>query len=999
MAGSSFQMSLTLAEGGDDHVVYASTDDGFNDDDASEAGDNFANHTPSAPSSRSGPADLIDLSDGDYATSPSGTADSSPSKDNQPLPRQPDAPFPGDKQNPSLDNYPQATKTPDPSAQPFVPLELERVPPSSSNSSYTDARQSLDSQDDQIRSLANRVKELEHGHETLKRENDDLDTVNEKLKLKARKDDESLRELKEQLAEELKRRLGSEKKAVEVDEKNTELHVELARLQEEKADMEPQLEEYKKKLDGSQQSVRPLENMVHTLQRQVLDKTQRIKEIQLFAADHLAKNPKDIPDFATIDLFPHGGKQERQSEKDVNAELLISFDGAANMSASGSQLNESQSEIGTPFTVSSIRAPSTPQPHASKDLLDDDLADTQSPQTLPMISGLDKTPYTPKSQQEELLTPQSTTQAHSAESRSPLDDLASPPKDISGLDWSPDSDQLWISEFQKAQAIRNHQGARSTGHTPGMSTYGIRFVRQQNRQKLMTEDGIPDVASRRVIMSGLPDGVHIQRVLEHVRGGKILKAHTVTMGKGEARNNLACIEFADPESAMEFYRFNRCREFGFCVESTSVRTRLTMPPTDSFPLGDALQARLDEGSTRCLSVTDFPVIHLQTILEFAGMSNNFADTITHFACSDDGSFEISFSDIRSAINIREYIFRSKFFEGAREGTGVCFRPDPCDAPIESLQVPFLPINATSDLTILDPKNARLFMTEEQRKLDSELLAEQVMAAADPDDAEAFHEQDLRKNIVWEKTVNWDSFTPYMAFDKDQRRMVLHRKDPESGAVQTKYFGTWVMSPEESRKEWLHHNQHSPHPWTQTTADLFYAATGDIDMRKSIVVDDGGLDGDADQALNTPTPREIQHQASSTTSFFSAEPPLSEVTRGYVALDDTSQHVPMGVFVNNVGSSSGLAIPSLLDGETTGDDMNNFVQRTQNLPPHKRGKTRGSTSGYSSPALSIMSDDTGGQVHGISKAGFNQLAAKIARDKGATSSKSIGKRPVVQAHFW
>ncbi|EQB46485.1 hypothetical protein CGLO_14458 [Colletotrichum gloeosporioides Cg-14] len=979
MAGSSFQMSLNLTESGDDHVVYASTDDGFNDDDASEASDDFANDRTTAPPSRSGLADLIDLSDGDFASSPSGTADSSPSKANQPVPPQPDAPFPGDKQNSSLDNYPQATKTPDPNAQPFVPLELERVAPSSSNSSYTDARQSLDSRDDQIQSLTNRVKELEHGHETLKRENDDLDTVNEKLKLKARKDDESLGELREQLAEELKRRLGSEKKAVEVDEKNAELHVEVARLQEEKAEMEPQLEEYKKKLDGSQKSVRPLENMVHTLQRQVLDKTQRIKEIQLFAADHLAKNPQDIPEFATMDLFPHGGKQERESGKEVNPELLISFD-ERDRNPLYRLLHQTPPQLPSPIMLPKTFSMTTQQIH-------------QAPRAC-----LSSTPSTPKLQREESLTPQSTTESHTAEPKSPSDNLAGPPKDVSALDWSPDSDQLWISEFQKAQAIRNHQGSRSTGHTPGMFTYGIRFVRQHNRQKLMTEDGIPDVASRRVIMSGLPDGVHVQRILEHVRGGKILKAHTVTMGRGEARNNLACIEFADPEDAMEFYRFNRFREFGFCVESTSVRTRLTMPSTDSFPLSDALQARLGEGCTRCLSVTDFPVIHLQTILEFAGMSNNFADTITHFACSNDGSFEISFSDIRCAINIREYILRSKFFEGEREGTGVCFKPDPCDAPVESLQIPFLPIKATSDLTILDPKNARLFMTEEQRKLDSELLQEQVMAAADPDDADAFHEQDLRKNIVWENKVDWDSFTPYMAFDKDQRRRVLHRKDPESGAVQTQYFGSWVQSPAESRKEWLHHNQHSPHPWTQTTADLFYAATGDIDMRKSIVVDDGGLDGDADQALNTPTPREIRRQASSTTSFYSAESPLSEVNRGYPTLDDTSQYVPMGVFVNHVGSSSGLAIPSLLDGDTN-VDMNNSVQRTQNLPPHKRGKTRGSTSGYSSPAPSIMSDDTGGQVYGISKAGFNQLAAKIARDTSATSSKAIGKRPVAQAHFW
>ncbi|KAF9873827.1 hypothetical protein CkaCkLH20_08561 [Colletotrichum karsti] len=973
---------LAKASSGDKPVNYAETDNGFDTSDS----DKVIIVTP-APSGSDSP-DLIDLSDFDDVPTPKTSIDwnsrdqllSEEKTDNLP-----------EKKDEGLDKYPQAKASLDPESPPFTPRNGSssgnHTPPSSSRSSYTDAQQTLDSRDDTIRQLRARVIDLEDGHETLKRANDSLDTNNEDLKHKREEDERQFERLRDDLAESELLRTRAQKTAIEQSEKCDELYVELSRVQQAYENVEPEIAEYKRKLSGALASNKPLHDQVQYLQSQLLNAAERIKEIKYFARVHLAKNPQDIEAFASVGLTL-GGEAHALDSSQIEAEALISFDGPADSTNMDDDIYaRSRSD-----SVATERAPPRQQD------------DTMSVTT---FYDAESTPAFTHQQEEDAMsanslydapsTPPTPVPEHVELQRTP-EVTQSSFNDNSGIKWSQDSDQLWISEFEKAQAIRSHQGARHVTQTPGMFIHGIRFVRQHTRQKLTTDDDIPDVLSRRVIISGLPDGVHIQRALEHVRGGRILRAHIIATGKGDNSNNIACIEFSAAEDAMDFYRFSRRREFGFFFNDASVRARLLLPASDSFPLSDPVQAKLSEGCTRCLFVTDFPVVHLQGVLSFAGMSRNYADIVTHFACSDDGSFEVHFSSIQSAVTVRDYIIRSKFYQGHPDGTGVSFIPDPCSAPVESLIVPFLPTQPTSDLAILDPKNAHRFMTEEERQLDSDRLMEEVLAASDPSDPDAFHEQDLRKTIVWEKEAKWDGLPIYMAYDPDQRRTVPHQRDPASGAVRTQYHGQWVLSPEESRKMWLHYNQDSEEPWTQKTADLFYASTGDIDIRK-IVVDDGGLDGDADQFMNPCEPAKVLEVGSSSSAYRTPAPTptLTEMARGYFTVNDHSKHIPLGVYVNNIGCNSGLEIPSLLDHNFDHNTTN--IVSTANVPPHKRVRNLDSSSGFSSPARSVVDDDIGGAVHGISKAGFNQLTARIAKDKSQMSSKAAGKASTGQPPFW
>lgn len=606
--------------------------------------------------------------------------------------------------------------------------------------------------------------------------------------------------LTDKLSEAEHLRTRAQKTAVDLVEKNEQLISSVDQLQKDRDEYEPQIAEYKNKLLGALRSNHPLAISLHDMQARLLNAVHHIKEIESFARSFLSEHPEHASSFASVGLFPPGEGQQYDSSGQIEAEALISFDEPL---LDLETLPQSQT---TPAVDDTPAKEEVSSPQIFQGALN-------SPEdVLPVRHDTISQP--PTDQQHDAVAPSS----HGAA--------------LEGLNWTRASGCIWESEFERERAIRSHQGPRPVGRVPGMFIHGIRFVRQHTKQKLTTEgEDTPDVASRRVIMSDIPDNVHIQRVLEHVRGGRILKANIVMVQHDGGRRNMAYIEFADAGDAVEFYRFTRRREFGFFVDDRAVRAHMELPATDSFPLSESLQSKLSDGCTRCLFVTDFPVVHLHVVLEFAGVSRNYVDAITQFGPREDGGFEISFADIQTAITVRDCILRSKFYAGDRSGQGVLFLPDPCDGPLDGLQVPFLPIESTSDVSILDPENARRFMTDEERALDSERLLEELAAAADPDDPDTFHPEDLRKNIVWEGKTYWDDIPTYMAYDSTQRRQVPHQRDPASGAVRMQYSGGWYLSPEESRKMWLHYNHDSPHPWTQKTMDLMYAATGEIDIRK------------------------------------------------------------------------------------------------------------------------------------------------------------------------
>ncbi|KAL0938577.1 uncharacterized protein CTRU02_205187 [Colletotrichum truncatum] len=874
MANNSFPRSIesTTKEGDHESILYAETDNGWTHDGRSDFGHDFTDIPPGNISSDI--PDLIDLSDPEDSTPSKGPTESIPlTSDKCNLKESIDCHFPvlfEKIEGPSSKESPHPKGFLDPESPPFEPskmclLDQELLP--SCHSSDTDGRQNRTTEHDQVAILQAHIKTLENEHETLKRENDSLSTVNEVLQHKTCQLEVYIETLRDTVAEAQLLRTRAQKFAVELSEKNANLRASLNQLQNDYDEVKPQVAEYKKKLHGATKSIDPLQKQPQDVQNRLLNVTEHVREIEHFFRNDLDNNPQDIEAFASVGLFPSGAGQKYDSAGFRQTQTLISSNEffPKPMITSCARLTGLQNNGGGNKSQG-------PQPVEAPN--DDFNASNMNRKDSPSQPG---------------------------ESQSRTGST------LDGIEWSPGSGKIWATEVEKVQAVRNHQGARPDIQTPSMFRYGIRFVRQHIVQKLITEDGIPDVASRRIIMSGVPEGVHIRQVLEHVRGGRVLKAHIITMGDGTDRHRAAYIEFGNAGDAMDYYRFTRRREFGFIVDDASIRARIMLPATDSFPLSDIQEAQLAQGCTRCLAVSGFPVFHLPTLFESAGAFRKFADNITHFSYSDDGSFEISFSDIQSALGVRDSILCSSFYGGTQCKNAVVFKEDPCDAPLDTLQVPFLPIKPLPDFSILDPKIAPLFMTEEGQDIEVDHAKRDVTGPI-TETPRVVHEQDLRKGIVWEKAANWDEIPTYDAYDHEQRRVVSHQKDPESGAIRTLYHGSWVMSPDESRKMWLHYNQDSPDPWTQGTADLFYNATGDIDMRKCIV-DDGGLYGDADQWMKTPDSSPPEGESLTPIGTPSTVPPLSELTEGLINVHDTSRNVPAGVYSNNIGSNSGYTSPS------------------------------------------------------------------------------------------
>ncbi|GKT40488.1 uncharacterized protein ColSpa_00669 [Colletotrichum spaethianum] len=807
-------------------TVYVSTDDGWTDDDEGNTGSFDAPAQASTILTHSGSPNLIDFdsSENDDIPDDSELTEKLTDVMGQVSDLQGTKTAFREIESLTLDLHPQAVSESnlDPTSAAFTPSCSwpapggQASPSSSSPSSYVDARQSLCSSDDLITSLQARIKQLEHDYDTLKRKNDHLDTLNEALRHRTDKSNATIEKLSGQLskAELLRRR--AQNYSSEISEHSKLDQEFLNKLNEDLDYNKTQLREFRSKYDRVLQSQEPLQSRLQELQTGLLNAVERNKMYEAYIRGFVANHPQHTAAFNAIGISTYSAMRGNNVTENGEVEPLISFDEMSLSTTAAPEPRQSdptenatcfldvRSEPGLQVAVSKSNHLECDQHYSHKALQ----------QVLPQVSVRPR------------LLCAETFQLRG--SHNAKDDA---------LNWSTDCDDIWESALQRERALRNYQGsigARQPSQTPGMFLYGIRYVRNQSDQTLTVNDEVPDIASRVVIMTGLPDEVHVQRVLEHIRGGRIFNAHTAPMGTGDFSYNHAYIEFTSTKDASEFCRFSCSRDFGFInQDGTLARVRTSLPATDSYPLNQSMQAWIDEGSTRCLAVAGFPVMHLEAILKDVGLAHNFTDVITHLAYSDDGSFEISFSSLKTAILVRKCILESSLWTGPADGRGVTFRPDPCDAPWEDLQEPFLPIHSTVHFHNLASENARLFMTIEERDAEEDHLRERMFEGCDPSDSDTVGLKDMidRKSIVWEKTADWDNAVKYMAYDPDQQKEVLHRRDRESGAIQVWYHGGWAMGQLESWKAWEHYNIDSPHPYTQKNADLLYEVTGWVDRRK------------------------------------------------------------------------------------------------------------------------------------------------------------------------
>ncbi|KAK1622307.1 hypothetical protein BDP81DRAFT_334889 [Colletotrichum phormii] len=778
--------------------VYASTDNGFNDD-QTDAGSPPAPARPILPQANS--KILIDFDD-DSKDLNATVVDASHTHTitSSAVTKQIESSGPGRK---SLD----------PSSAEFTPSSTTRDHLSSkqSFSSYSDARQ------DDFLTMTSRLKQLEADQEVLKSENESLEYVNESLKHKVNLDEATINKLKEDIKEANLLRCRAQTYSIEQNKRCKKDQEALSKLQDDLDHTQGQLIEYKTKHAGEVASNAPLLTQIQAMQNCLLNAIERAKMYEAFMRGFLTDHPEVTESFATIGVSLDDRSLDDRGNMDsgfptvlgINDEPLISFEDH----------------------FPALKTPDKPQ--------NIDRANQAA-------SPKPESPYVFK---EALVTPDPPELSAKKQHPPPIQYLdnqkietATRPDNVTGLDWSDGSDNIWDSPFQKERVLQAYQRATGSRHpsaVPGMLKYGIRYIRNETGQKLIVNDGVPDVASRTIIMTGFPDEVHVQRILEHIRGGRILKAHALPMGTSDNRLNHAYIEFTSPEDARAFYRYslNKDREIGFTTaDGNSVQVHISIANTDSFPLKDSILSMIREGSTRCLAVTGFPVMHLRTILKRAGLASTFAEVITHFVYADDGSFQISFSNIESAVLVRKCIIRSPFYSGSPEGHNVVFCPDPCDASLDDLlHIRYLPTSPSFNIDIISTENARGLQTKEEAEAEDQRYQEAWLANAHSDDPveeaefDAFRER--QEPITWEKGANWNDAVEYMDFDPDQGKEVRHRKDPKSGAFQMWYSAGWAYTTEQSQKEWLHYNIDSTDPYTQQTADLIYQSTGLIDQRK------------------------------------------------------------------------------------------------------------------------------------------------------------------------
>ncbi|KAI3545222.1 hypothetical protein CSPX01_05172 [Colletotrichum filicis] len=947
-----------------DESIYASTDDGFNDD-KSDAG------SPPAPArpilSQSNSEKLIDfgddfddpkdleaiVSDTNHAQTITSVAvikqgDSQetaiPPRENKPSPIEP---------------FVSGRKPLNPSSAEFTPSSTNRDNLSSkqSFSSYSDARQSLDAGVG-LFAMKSRLSRLEADHEALKSENESLEYVNESLRHQANLDQGTIAKLREDIKEANLLRCRAQTYSVEQNERSSKDQEVLSRLQDDLDHSQEQLTEYKAKYAGAVANNAPLVAQLQAMQNCLLNAVERAKMYEAFMRSFITDHPEVTEAFAVIGVSPDDGtttKPGLSTVLGINDEPLISFEDH----------------------FPALQTPSKPQN-----------VDRDNQATFPK-------PEFPSTFKEALVTPDALAEKqHPAPVIEHLDNqntetATSTADTMTGLNWSEGSDNIWDSPFQKERALQTHQrtvGSRHPLAVPGMLKYGLRYIRDGAGQKLTADNGVSDVSSRTIIMTGLPDEVHVQRILEHIRGGRILKAHAMPMGTSDNRFNHAYIEFTSPEDAKAYFQYSldRGREIGFTTaDGNSVQVRISMPNTDSFPLKDSILTMIREGNTRCLTVTGFPVKDLHMVLKRAGLASTFAEVITHFAYTDEKSFQISFSSIESAVLVRKCIIGSPLYSGSREGHDVIFCPDPCDASLDDLlQIRHLPTSRSFNTDAISAKNARGFQTKEEAEAEDQRYQEAWLANAHSNDLEEEAELDAfrerLKPITWEKGANWDEAVEYMAYDPDQRKEVRHRKDSKSGAFQMWYSAGWAYTTEQSQKEWLHYNIDSTDPYTQQTADLIYQSTGAIDQRKQqqIIVDDGGVDGDAEQSLNDGS---AARRSNLSAKLFAESIGMRGNDR---SVPDTAVLPIAGTEYDRVGGNTGLGVPSLLDAPsipntnvpTTAFAFRQRLQEMNHAP--------------SSVAPSVMS--RGVALHGITKAGFNKLAARVAQDKREASIKKARK---------
>ncbi|EEY18956.1 predicted protein [Verticillium alfalfae VaMs.102] len=110
--------------------------------------------------------------------------------------------------------------------------------------------------------------------------------------------------------------------------------------------------------------------------------------------------------------------------------------------------------------------------------------------------------------------------------------------------------------------------------------------------------------SRTVIINNLPNNVGIGQVLEHVCGGRVVKAILVSVAGLPGLGDMsAIITFETPQAAQRFMQLAAQRKFGFkTINGNHVEASVVSSGVASHPFKPNVGRLLEMGCTRCLQV-------------------------------------------------------------------------------------------------------------------------------------------------------------------------------------------------------------------------------------------------------------------------------------------------------------------------------------------------------------------------------------------------------------
>ncbi|PNH26475.1 hypothetical protein VD0002_g6986 [Verticillium dahliae] len=196
--------------------------------------------------------------------------------------------------------------------------------------------------------------------------------------------------------------------------------------------------------------------------------------------------------------------------------------------------------------------------------------------------------------------------------------------------------------------------------------------------------------SRTVIINNLPSNVGIGQVLEHVCGGRVVKAVLVSVARFPGLGDMsAIINFETPQAAQRFMQLAARRKFGFkTANGNHVEASVVSSGVASHPVKPNVGRLLEMGCTRCLQVRGLDSSHIGRVVQAVCLGRPLHHVLAEFKVLGAQEVVLEFASIELATACFFLLINAKTHEGQVD-VQVHRSIDPCSAnDFDASKTPF-----------------------------------------------------------------------------------------------------------------------------------------------------------------------------------------------------------------------------------------------------------------------------------------------------------------------